>query len=58
MNSTVARFSQREWMGIEPTQRLFSRYNGFEARGGHQIRVHSRNLNSQSIHSAVAIQPT
>ena len=30
----------REWMGIEPTRRLFSRHNGFEARGGHQIRVH------------------
>ena len=28
-------------MGIEPTWRLFSRHNGFEARGGHQIRVHS-----------------
>ena len=36
-----AKQEKREWMGIEPTRRLFSRHNGFEARGGHQIRVHS-----------------
>ncbi len=35
---------QREWMGIEPTRRLFSRHTGFEAQGGHQIRVHSRKV--------------
>ena len=33
---------EREWMGIEPTWRLFSRHTGFEAQGGHQIREHSR----------------
>ena len=33
---------KREWKGIEPSRRLFSRHNGFEARDGHQIRVHSR----------------
>ena len=28
-------------MGIEPTWPLLSGHNGFEIRGGHQIRVHS-----------------
>jgi len=27
-------------MGIEPTWRLCRRHAGFEARGGHQSRVH------------------
>ena len=35
---------KREWMGIEPTWPLLSGHNGFEIRGGHQIRVHSRAL--------------
>ena len=29
-------------MGIEPTCPLFRSHTGFEAQGGHQIRVHSR----------------
>ena len=36
---------KRKWKGIEPSRRLFSRHNGFEARDGHQIRVHFRNGN-------------
>jgi len=35
--------ARREWMGIEPTSPPLGGDNGFEARGGHQIRVHSRN---------------
>ena len=34
--------NKREWMGIEPTWRLFRRHTGFEAQGGHQSREHSR----------------
>ena len=30
-----------KWMGIEPTWLLFRGHTGFEAQGGHQIRVHS-----------------
>ena len=40
-SATYLQFVKREWMGIEPTRRLFSRHTGFEAQGGHQIRVHS-----------------
>ena len=39
--------AKREWMGIEPTWRLFSRHTGFEDRGGHQIRVHSPAADSE-----------
>ena len=34
---------KREWMGIEPTQRLFSRHTGFEAQGGHATSTSGSN---------------
>ena len=53
---------QREWMGIEPTRPLFRTLTGFEAQGGHQIRVHSPNRFSrhehQLIHEVAMIRPT
>ena len=41
--SSVSLVKKREWKGIEPSWRLLRRHNGFEARDGHQIRIHSRN---------------
>jgi len=46
----VAENGKREWMGIEPTWPLFRGHTGFEARGGHQSRLHSRNNSAQSLH--------
>ena len=42
ISAKPAEEKKREWMGIEPTWPLFRGHTGFEARGGHQIRVHSR----------------
>ena len=42
ISTKPAEEKKREWMGIEPTWPLFRGHTGFEARGGHQIRVHSR----------------
>ena len=41
-NPLIMEDNKREWMGIEPTWRLFSRHTGFEAQGSHQSCVHSR----------------
>ena len=46
----LMRCSPRKWKGIEPSRRLFSRHNGFEARDGHQIRVHFPGSPAESYH--------